>query len=62
MTSQNPTTNDPKSVTNPASKGDKPTEIKRELTDEETAAVAGGQASAPPTKLGGGGIGTGTNG
>jgi hypothetical protein len=48
MTSQNPTENDPKSVTTPpaeAAREDeqpaKPPETKRELTDEEIAAVAG---------------------
>jgi hypothetical protein len=46
MTSPNPTQNDPKLETNPpadaARKADKPSKIKRELTDEETAAVAAG--------------------
>jgi hypothetical protein len=49
MTSQKPIENDPKSVTNPPAnvapkdeKPDKPSEIERELTDEEIAAVAGG--------------------
>jgi hypothetical protein len=53
MTSQNPTGNDPKSVTthpaNAAAKPEKPSETKRELSDEEIAAVAGG-ATAPPHK------------
>jgi hypothetical protein len=50
MTSQNPTGNDPKSATAPpadaAPQAGKPSEVKRELTDEEIAAVAGG-AIAP---------------
>ena len=44
MTSRNPTHNDAKPDTTPAKdeKPDKPSEIKRELTDEEIAAIAGG--------------------
>jgi hypothetical protein len=49
MTSQDPTENDPKLNTTPSAavapkdeKPDKPSEVKRELTDEEIAAVAGG--------------------
>jgi hypothetical protein len=46
MTSQNPTRKDAKPLTNPnddvAPKAAEPSEIKRELTDEEIAAVAGG--------------------
>jgi hypothetical protein len=57
MPSQNPTGNDPKSVTTPpanaAHKPDKASEIKRELSDEEMAAVAGGQI-VPPHKGSGG--------
>jgi hypothetical protein len=49
MTSQNPTGNDPKPMTTPpadaAPKANKPSEIKRELTDEEIMAVAGGTSS-----------------
>jgi hypothetical protein len=52
MTNQKPIENDPKAVTNPsaevAPKGDKPdqpSEAKRELTDEEIAAVMGGSGS-----------------
>ena len=52
MTTQNPTENDPKSVTAPPAnvapkdeKPDKPSEIKRELTDEEIAAIGGGESS-----------------
>jgi hypothetical protein len=54
MTSQNPTGNDPNSATNSpadaarkAEKPDKPSEIKRELTDEEITAVAGGLSNPP---------------
>jgi hypothetical protein len=54
MMNQNPTENDPKSTANPpadaARKGekpDKPSEIKRELTDEEIAGVAGGMVPPP---------------
>jgi hypothetical protein len=57
MTSQNPTGNDPKSMTTPPTnaghKAEKPSEVKRELTDEEIAAVAGG-AIVPPHKGTGG--------
>jgi hypothetical protein len=46
MTNQNPTGSDPKSVTTPSSgaapKADASSENKRELTDKEIAAVAGG--------------------
>jgi hypothetical protein len=49
MTSQNPTENDQKPDTTPPAnvapkdeKPDEPSEIKRELTDEEIAAVSGG--------------------
>jgi hypothetical protein len=49
MPNQKPVENDPKSVTNPPAnvapkteKPDQPSEVKRELTDEEIAAVAGG--------------------
>jgi hypothetical protein len=49
MTSQNPTEKDPKSVTtlpsDAAAKDAEPSESKRELTDEEIAAVAGGVSS-----------------
>jgi hypothetical protein len=49
MTSQNPIGNDPKSLTpaNDAAKAEKPSEVKRELTDEEIAAVAGGAIRKP---------------
>jgi hypothetical protein len=47
---QNPIDNDPKSVANPPAnvapkdeKPDKPSEVKRELTDEELEALAGGE-------------------
>jgi hypothetical protein len=65
MTSQNPTEKDPKSVTTPPSdaapKDAEPSGIKRELTDEEVAAVAGGFTIAgggspvPPAPVPGGG-------
>jgi hypothetical protein len=49
MPNQKPVENDPKSVMNPPAnvapkteKPDQPSEVKRELTDEEIAAVAGG--------------------
>jgi hypothetical protein len=52
MTTQKPIENDPRSVTNPPAnvapkdeKPDKPSEMKRELTDEEIAAIAGGESS-----------------
>jgi hypothetical protein len=55
MTNQKPIENDPKSVTNPPAnvaakdeKPDQPSEIERELTDEEIAAVAGGSSCHEP--------------
>jgi hypothetical protein len=49
MTSQNPTKNDPKSATTPPADAapkpeepHKPSEIKRDLTEEEIAAIAAG--------------------
>jgi hypothetical protein len=49
LTNQKPIENDPKSVMNPPAnvapkdeKPDKPSELERELTDEEIAAIAGG--------------------
>jgi hypothetical protein len=52
MATQNPTENDPTSVTAPPAevapkdeKPDRPSEIKRELTDEELEALAGGEST-----------------
>jgi hypothetical protein len=57
MTSQNPTEKDPKSLTTPpsdaAAKDAEPSESKRELTDEEIAAVAGGVSNSSLTGPGG---------
>jgi len=57
MTSQNPTEKDPKSATTPpadaAPKDAEPSGIKRELTDEEIAAVAGGAITSGVTAVSG---------
>jgi hypothetical protein len=52
MTNQNQTGNDPKVVTTPradaAPKAAEPSDTTRELTDAETAAIAGGGGTASP--------------
>jgi hypothetical protein len=52
MTTQKPIENDPRSVTNPPAnvapkdeKPDKPSEVKREVTDEQLEALAGGESN-----------------
>jgi hypothetical protein len=54
MTNQNQAEKDAKALTTPKDdapqKAAKPSEVERELTDDEIAAVAGGHASQPSTQ------------